>query len=54
MEFTLLWIDLFPKDRLFGFGVFSIKNYGALNRNLLSIYWNNGELLIDLLWFRVH
>lgn len=53
MKFSLLWIDLFLKDNLVGFGFCSSKNYDGFHRSLLAIYWNDGELLIDLLWFRV-
>lgn len=53
MQFTLFWIDFFLKDKLLGFGLCSIKNYEGIHRNLLSIYWNDGDLLIDFFWFRV-
>ena len=53
MTIDLFWIDFFLKERLFGFGILSIKNDDWFNRSLLSIYWNDGELLIDLLYFRV-
>ena len=52
MIFDLLWFDIWIKDRLFGFGIFSIKQ-PDIHRSLFSIYWNDGELLIDLFWFHV-
>ena len=53
MTFDLFWIDFFIKDRLFGFGIFTIKRDETI-RSFLSIYSNDGELLMDLLWFRIY
>lgn len=54
MQFSLLWINLSFKDNLFGFKFCGIRNYDEFNRNLLAVYWNDGDLLIDFLWIRVH
>ncbi len=53
MTFNLLSVDFFWSDRLFGFSLASVhtENNG---RGLFIIYWNDGDLLIDLLWFRVY
>jgi hypothetical protein len=53
MIFDLFWIDFFFKDKLFGFGIFTIKR-NEIIRSFLSICSNDGELLIDLLWFRIY
>lgn len=53
MTLDLFWIDFWLQDRLFGFGLFSIKREETM-RSLFSIYWNEGELLIDLFWFRIY
>lgn len=52
MTLDLLWIDFFLRDRLFGFGIVSVKGKD-IHRSLFAIYWNDGELLIDLCWFRI-
>jgi len=52
MSFNLFWLDFWLQDRLFGFGFFTFEGE-ELHRSLFSIYWNNGELMIDLLWFRI-
>lgn len=52
MTFDLFWIDIFFEERLFGFGVFSLKR-DNVPYNLLAIYWNDGELFIDLFWLRL-
>jgi hypothetical protein len=54
MQFTLLWIDLFLKDNNIGFALCSLRNYDDFHRSLFAVYWNDGELLIDLFWFWVH
>ncbi|MEE9302679.1 MAG: hypothetical protein V3U84_02730 [Thiotrichaceae bacterium] len=53
MNLHFAWIDFWWVDYLFGFGLLTI-NTGERSRSLLSIYWNDGELLIDLLWLRVY
>ena len=52
MIFYLFWIDFFIKDKLFGIGLLTFK-FEELVRSFFCIYWNDGELLIDLLWFRI-
>lgn len=52
MTFDLFWIDFFIKERLFGFGIFSIKGE-EIHRSFVAVYWNDGELLVDLFWFRI-
>jgi len=53
MEFALLWIEITPKDKQFGLGLGEIKNCDNDGKNLIAIYWNTDELLIDLFWFRI-
>jgi len=53
MTLNLFWVDFWLKDRLFGIGLFTVKQE-ELHRSLFSIYWNDGETLIDLLWFRIY
>lgn len=52
MTFDLFWIDIFFEECLFGFGAFSFK-LDNIPYNLLAIYWNDGELFIDLFWLRL-
>lgn len=52
MTFDLMWIDFWFADKLFGVGLFSIKRE-ELHRSFFSCYWNDGELLVDLFWFRI-
>ena len=52
MTFNIFWIDVWIKDKLFGIGFLTIKQE-ELHRSLSSIYWNDGELLIDLFWIRI-
>jgi len=53
MTFDSFWFDFYLQDKLFGFGFCSIKNEN-LFRSLLSIYWNDREILIDLFWIRIY
>ncbi len=53
MKFNLLSVDFFWSDRLLGLGIATIT-LENLVRSLFLIYWNNGDLLIDLFWFRVY
>jgi hypothetical protein len=52
MTLDIFWIDCWLQDKLFGLGLLTIKRE-ELIRSLFSIYWNDGELLIDLFWFRI-
>ncbi len=51
MTFDLMWIDWWWSEKLFGIGFFSIK--GESLRSLFALYWNDGELQIDVFWFRI-
>ncbi len=54
MTFDLFGIDIYWSDRLFGFWFCSFKNSDQeIHRSLFTIYWNNGELLIDLFWIHL-
>ena len=53
MTFDLFWVDFFLSERLFGFGLLSIKNGEDIHRSFLAIYWNDREIMIDFLWFRI-
>ena len=52
MTIDLFWLDFWFQDGLFGLGACTVKREGYI-RSLFSIYWNDGELLVDLLWFRI-
>lgn len=52
MTFQLFGFDFYLQDKLFGFWLFGIHNQEE-PRNLFCIYWNDGELLIDLFWVRI-
>ena len=52
MTFDLMWVDFWLKERLFGVGIFTVKKE-EMHRSLFSVYWNDGELLVDFLWFRI-
>ena len=53
MGFKLLWVDMFLRDNLFGFGLCTIDS-GNLVRSLLSIYYADGEWIIDVFWARAY
>ena len=54
MTFQIFGFDFIPIDRLYGVWLGEIRCWKSEKiRNLFSIYYNDGELLIDLLWFRV-
>jgi len=53
MVFDLAWIDFWLQDKLFGFGIFTIKCEEFL-RSFFSIYYNDGEILMDILWIRIY
>ena len=54
MTFQLFGFDFIPKDHLYGVWIGEIRCWKSETvRNLLSIYYNDGEWLIDLLWCRV-
>ena len=53
MQFSLFGVDLFPKDNLYGVWVGGYKNYDDVNRHLFMIYWNDGELLVEVGWMRL-
>lgn len=50
MAFDLFWMDFWIRDKLFGFGILSLKKED-FHKSLLAIYWDDGEILIDLFWF---
>lgn len=52
MNFNLFGFDLFWQDRLYGFWFCGIKTTN-LHRHLFSIYYSDGELIIDVLFIRV-
>ena len=54
MTFDLFGIDFYRKDEFFGFWLGAIKNIDKeMHRSLFGIYWNDGNLLIDLFWFHI-
>ena len=53
MGFVLFWIDFFITDNLYGFGFLSFKDVNY-HKSFLAFYWNEGELLIDLLWIHIY
>ena len=52
MDISLAWVDFWPQDKLFGFGLLSFKTEN-LFRNFLSVYYNDGEIIIDIFWVRI-
>ena len=52
MTFDLFGIDFYLSARLFGFWFLSFKG-DNLHRSLISIYYSDRELLVDLFWFRI-
>lgn len=54
MMFSLFGFDFFREDCLYGIWIGGYKNYEDINRHLFMIYWNNGELLIDMCWIRIY
>ena len=56
MTFDLFWVEGFIVDKIFGVGLFTLKRYPEgepKHRSLLSVYWNNGVWIVDVLYFRV-
>lgn len=51
MTLSLLWIDLYFNEGLYGFGLISIKGEER-SRSLLGLYWCCGEIMVDLFWIR--
>ena len=49
MTFILFWIDIYPKEKLFGFGILSIGD-----RSLIGIFSDDIGTLIDILWFQIY
>ncbi len=52
MTFQLFGFDIFPQERLFGFWFCGIDGTNT-HRHLFSIYYNDGEILVDVLFCRV-
>ena len=52
LGFTLFEILFMPIDNRFGIWFFSLENCDLINRNLFSIYYCDGHLLIDILFMR--
>jgi hypothetical protein len=52
MTLDLFWADFWIQDRLFGFGLCTLKGSNFI-KSLFSIYWNDRELLVDLFWIRI-
>lgn len=54
MHFTLAFIDFFIPEQVFGFGILGVDSCDDfIHRYLFSIYWNDGEISIDLFWFKI-
>ena len=52
MGIGMFWIDCWWQEKSFGFGFLTFK-FENLTRSFFSIYWLDGELLVDLFWLRV-
>jgi len=52
INFHFLWINIFPKDNIYGFGFLSFK-FDDCVRSFLAIYWNAGALAFELGWIRI-
>lgn len=53
MSLQLFGFDFIRLDSLYGFWFFEVKNWNKdLHRSLLSIYWNDGEFIVDFLFMR--
>jgi hypothetical protein len=54
MTFSLLWFCFSISNNLFGIGIGTVQMWTTDTvRSLLTVYWNDGELLVDLFWIRV-
>jgi len=54
MTFQLFGFDVMPQDRLFGGWIGKIKLWRIdMVRSLISVYYNDGEWIINILWCRV-
>lgn len=51
-RFIPIWFDLWIQDCVFGFGILSLETEEE-SRNLFSICYCEGSVLVDLFWLRL-
>lgn len=53
MSFNLFGFDFFRQDSLYGFWIIMLNDCNDhFNRSLFCIYWAEGSLSLDILFFR--
>ena len=51
MTFNIFGIDLYPKDRVAGWWLFTFKDSEKqIHRSMFELYYNDGEIFVDLFW----
>ncbi len=51
MTFDIFGIDFYWRERLFGFWIVAFKNSKKETpRSLFTLYWADGELIVNLFW----
>ena len=55
MTVHLFGFDIIPVENEYGFWFLGITIYTeeGIHRNLFSLYWSKGSLLLDLFWIRI-
>ena len=53
MSFILFGIDIIPKENLYGI-MFLTVNKSDDSRSLFTIYYSDGELIVELLFMRFY
>lgn len=52
MQFYLVWIVLSFRDSTVGFSLCTVRLYCGRFKSLLGLYWDDGTLIIELLYQR--
>ena len=53
MEFTLFGFDFLPSDDMYGFWICGIKDFEEYHRSFFCIYYNAGDWILELCYFRI-
>ncbi len=53
MQFDLFGFDFFYREKLFGINLCSIKNDECCHRSFFCLYYANGCLYLDILFFNI-
>lgn len=54
MDFTLFGFTIIPKHKEYGFDICCVLLWDdVFQRSLFSFYWDEGEITLDILFFRI-